>query len=193
MKIKTRRTPEQIANKDEEPIPVPAGSKVDKFQTQKDLRTEDELALDKLYRDEVKWREAQVAKVFREGRGRTGAPTRITEQVIKDLEVLARIGLAQIAMAKSIGVAETTLIQWMKRDTELSKRVKIAREKGKAVLVNSIYGHGRKNWQATAWLLERMYRSEFALDKHKVEVTGQGGKAIIFKVEYEKLPTEVKE
>jgi len=136
------------------------------------------------FQKELEWREKEVARVFQEGRGRTGRPTKLNELLTVDLEVLARIGLSDKAMAESVGLAPTTFIQWMKKNKEFSNRIKKAKNEGKSKLINCLYGHGQKNWQSIAWLLERCHRSEFALNQ-KVELTGKDGGALTFKVVYE--------
>ena len=135
------------------------------------------------YLKEIKWREEQVARVFREQTLKRGRPTKVNEQLIVNMEVLARIGLSEEAICNAVCVAHTTLIQWKKKNKELSKRLKEAREHGKSVLINSIFGHGVKNWQASAWLLERMHRQEFGQNQ-KVELTGKDSGPLIFKVVY---------
>uniref|UniRef100_A0A6M3LU64 Putative terminase n=1 Tax=viral metagenome TaxID=1070528 RepID=A0A6M3LU64_9ZZZZ len=134
---------------------------------------------------EIEWRDKEVARIFQQTRGRTGRPTKLNEQLITDLEVLARIGLSEKAMCESVMLSQDSYFRWKKRNKDFSERIKRARNTGKSKLVNSIYGHGRRNWQALAWLLERQYRDEYALDKQKVEVTGKSGGAIVFKVVYE--------
>jgi hypothetical protein len=133
---------------------------------------------------EIEWREKAVAKVFREGRNRGGRPTKLTELVIRDAEILARIGLSERAIAESLMIDQGTLLNWLKKSPEFFNRLKKARNEGKAKLVNSIYGHGQKNWMAHAWILERMYREEFALDKQKIELTGASSGPITFSVVY---------
>lgn len=140
---------------------------------------------------EIEWRDREVARVFKEGRNRGGRPTKLNELIIRDLEVLARIGLSEKAMAQSVGIDPVTLDNWLKKDEGFFNRIKRARNRGKAVLLNSIYGHGQKSWQASAWILERMYREEFSLNQ-KVELTGKEGGPITFRVIYENRKESVK-
>jgi hypothetical protein len=133
---------------------------------------------------EIEYRDREVARLFASARKRKGRPTKLTEQLIVDMEVLARIGLSESAIANSVKVNESTLIKWKEKNKDFSNRLKTARENGKSVLVNSILGHGLKSWQATAWILERMHREQFALNQ-KVEVTGASGGPITFNVKYE--------
>lgn len=133
---------------------------------------------------ELEWREKEVARVFREGRGRRGRPSRISEPLIRDMEVLARIGLSETAICESVRLESSTFMSWKKKNKEFRDRINEARECGKAVLINSIFGHGRKNWQAHAWMLERMHRNDFGANQ-KVELTGKGGGEVVFKVVYE--------
>lgn len=130
-------------------------------------------------------RDQLIAQMFRESR-KKGRPSRFSEETTRDLEVLARIGLSYKAMAESIMVDESTLMGWLKKNPEFAARITKARSFGKAALVNSLFGHGIKNWQAHAWLLERMHRGEFALP-NKVELTGKDSGPVVFKVVYEDL------
>ena len=156
-----------------------------KREQEKQERVDKELA------EEIEWRDREVARIFKEGRKR-GRPTKITEQVIRDAEVLARIGLSERAIAESLMVSHETFTNWLKKNKEFFNRLKVARNTGKSKLVNSIYGHGQKNWQALAWLLERQYRSEFALDKQKLEISGKAGESLTFNVTYKESPKNVK-
>lgn len=130
-------------------------------------------------------RDELIGQMFRESRKR-GRPSRLSEETTRDLEVLARIGLSYKAMAESIMVDESTLMGWLKKNPEFAARITKARSYGKAALVNSLFGHGVRNWQAHAWLLERMHRSEFALAS-KLELTGKDSGPITFKVVYEDI------
>ena len=139
---------------------------------------------DKATIEEIEWREREVARVFQERRKGAGRPTKLTEQVIKDLEVLARIGLSEKAMCESLMLPLTTFNKWKKRNKAFTERLMKARNVGKSKLVNSLYGHGVKNWTAHAWLLERCFRSEFGQNQ-KVELTGKDSGPLVFKVIYE--------
>lgn len=150
----------------------------------KDEKTDENALKNDEYKQELEWREKEVARVFREGRNRGGRPTKLNESVMRDAEVLAHIGLSENAIAQSLMVSERTLKNWIKKNKEFFTRIKRAREKGKSVLVNSIYGHGQKNWTALAWLLERQYFSEYGL-KQKMELTGDKGSPLTFVVRYE--------
>ena len=64
--------------------------------------TETDLALERAYQEEIEWRDTQVAKTFRETlKNKGGRPTKLTEQIAQNLEILARIGLSEKAMALS--------------------------------------------------------------------------------------------
>lgn len=151
--------------------------KKDKSKEKDDINDE-ELA------KEIAWRDEKVGQVFANARGRRGRPSKLTESLVVDMLVLARIGLSESAIANSVMIDESTLIKWKQKNKVFNNRLKNAREQGKAVLVNSIFGHGRKNWQSLAWILERMHREQFALNQ-KVELTGAAGGPITFNVKYE--------
>ena len=118
-------------------------------------------------------------KKARKKKGKKGQPTKLSEEITRDMEVLARIGVGKNAICESVGITYQTYDNWMEKDESFALRMNQARNKGKTVLINSIFGAGRRNWQAHAWLLERQYRSEFALDKTKLEVTGKDDSPLI--------------
>ncbi len=157
-------------------------------KTQKDTTKEEKSKLketiDKATLEELEWREREVARVFKEGKKRTGRPTRMTEQLIQDLEVLARIGLSEKAMCESVMLPVETFYKWKKRNKAFTERLMKARNTGKSKLLNSLYGHGVSSWQSHAWLLERMYRTEFGQNQ-KVELTGKNSGPVVFRVVYE--------
>lgn len=71
--------------------------------------------------------------------------------------------------AQKEGITERTFWNWMSRGEEAKsgkyfqffQAIKKAQEEAKSDIVKEIKGHGKKNWQALAWLLERMYPKEF--------------------------------
>lgn len=133
---------------------------------------------------EIQYRETQVVKAFQDIGKRKGRPTRLTEQLMQNMEVLARIGLSEESICNAVKLHPSLLTRWKNKNPEFSSRLNTARETGKAILVNSIFGHGLKNWTAHAWLLERQYRHEFGQNQ-KVELTGKDSGPLVFKVVYE--------
>jgi len=133
---------------------------------------------------EVLFREKEIARLFSEGRKRAGRKSKLTEAIAKDIEILARIGLSEGSIAESIKVDPSTLSRWIAKNAEFRNRLRSAKNEGKCVLVNSILGHGVKSWQATSFLLERLYRTEFAAVQ-KVELSGPNSGPITFTVKYE--------
>ncbi len=125
--------------------------------------------------EEIRWRDQEIGKLFKKARKKKrGQPTKLSEDIIRDMEVLARIGIGKLAICESVGITYQTYDNWMEKDENFALRMNQARNKGKTVLLNSIFGAGKRNWQAHAWLLERQYRSEFgAPEKTKLEVTGK--------------------
>ena len=127
--------------------------------------------------EEIKWRDEEIGNLFKKARKKKtkrGQPTKLSEDIIRDMEVLARIGIGKNAICDSVGIVYQTYDNWMQENEDFAYRMHRARNKGKTVLLNSIFGAGKRNWQAHAWLLERQYRSEFgAPDKTKLEVTGK--------------------
>lgn len=81
------------------------------------------------------------------------------------------------------GIHESTFYNWMKKGEESKTQrgiyyeffesIKKAQEEGKNHLVRGIQEHGKKNWQAMAWLLERKYPHEFGRRENvKMEHSG---------------------
>ena len=157
--------------------------------TPKDKSVEDQgkkIDVDELQK-EVVFREKEIARLFSEGRKRAGRKSKLTEAIAKDIEILARIGLSEGSIAESIKVDPSTLSRWIAKNAEFRNRLRSAKNEGKCVLVNSILGHGVKSWQATSFLLERLYRTEFAAVQ-KVELSGPNSGPITFTVKYEDKP-----
>jgi len=163
----------KIEPKPKEPLKK-LNSKIVKKINIKQSKEEADTSLSELDK-ECQWREKEITRIFKEERNRGGRPTKFSPEVMRDAAILARLGCSYVNIADSLMIDYSTLMDWINKNEEFSLTIKRAREKGKDVLVNSILGHGRKQWQATAWILERMHRKDFALDKTKVELTGKDG------------------
>lgn len=99
------------------------------------------------------------------------AKSKLTEElcdkICKDIQQGGTLKYA----AMHNGITEQTFYNWMKRGQESKTQtgkffeffesVKRAQEDGKTRLISKIEMHGERNWQALAWLLERMYPDEF--------------------------------
>ena len=65
--------------------------------------------------------------------------------------------------AQLSGISPATFYEYMNQYTEFSDKVQEAISKSKEKLIKSIIKHGKTNWQAHSWLLERRYPQEYAL------------------------------
>lgn len=77
--------------------------------------------------------------------------------------------------AESVGVSVRTVRNAMRSDPKFFLGVKKARKTGKIKLIRRV--NDAKCWQSAAWMLERMYGSEFGR-KERHEHTGRNGGAI---------------
>lgn len=109
-------------------------------------------------------------------------PVEITDNQLRQAEVLAGLGLTQKQIAYIIGVPERT---WTRKKRE--KRVLAAAEKGKATaqfkLSNKLFEEAMKgNIAALIWIEKTRFGWS---EKVRQEVSGAGGGPVILKVEYE--------
>lgn len=108
---------------------------------------------------------------------------KLTESDITQIEELANSGLKEKDIAAVIGYHENYFSEVVKHIPEVSEALKKGRLKLKKYLIGKILKSGvdSKFWTANAWLLERIFRDEFA-PVNKLEHTGEDGKAIRFEV-----------
>lgn len=90
-----------------------------------------------------------------------GRKTKLTPEAREEIIKLAGVGLTDAAIAEYIGVGPDTFCVW-KRKPQFSQDLKKARQKKKAWLIEQIRKAGARQWQANAWLLERIWNSEFS-------------------------------
>ena len=95
-------------------------------------------------------------------RGR-GRPSKLTAEVIEQIERLIAAGVSGAEAAAAAGVPRTSFYRWMAAGGELRDRVERARAQSEAVLVVRIARAAeRGSWRAAAWLLERRYPERWA-------------------------------
>jgi len=73
------------------------------------------------------------------------------------------------------GVSHTFFYEWIKDDADFADTVKKAEAEAEAFHVDRIKLHSFRNWQASAWMLERRNPEEWG-KKDKVDVTSNGEK-----------------
>ena len=99
------------------------------------------------------------------------ARSKLTEELCENICKDIREGGTLKYSAMHNGITPRTLHNWMSRGENAKTenglyfhffhQVKKAQEDGKVRLIGKIEKHGERNWQALAWLLERMYPDEF--------------------------------
>jgi hypothetical protein len=129
--------------------------------------------------------EQELVLLYQRSQGRIGRPSKLDEQITRDLEMLSRLGLSDRSLADAVAIPVGTLERWKKKHKAFRERLKRAKTSGKSLLINSILGHGRRNWQAHAWLLERQYQDEFAISR-KVELSNDQKSPLRFRIIFDK-------
>jgi transposase-like protein len=91
-----------------------------------------------------------------------GRPTKLTPETQAGvIDVLRRCNSYETA-ANSIGIDSDTLRAWRKEHPEFSGMIKNARSEARQRCINGILEIAAKGqWQAYAWLLERLWPDEF--------------------------------
>lgn len=96
------------------------------------------------------------------------AKPKCTKRLIEEAAALKRQGMSNRDIAACVGINESTFYEWLKDADEnamhgkFAKALKEAEGEFKAALRDQIIKHGRKEWQANAWLLERTFPEEYA-------------------------------
>ena len=107
-----------------------------------------------------------------------GRPSKLTAQVIADLETAIRLGASDQDACGYAGIDRSTYYKWMQRGQRETKgeyvdfvdRVTRARTRGKVTLLATIEQAAKNgDWRAAAWKLERRDPSAYGpLVKHRV-------------------------
>lgn len=90
-----------------------------------------------------------------------------TKELIAEAVKLKKTGMSNKDMCSCLGINEATLYKWLgdpktPNHVELSKALKKTEGEFKAALRMRIIKKSSENWQAAAWMLERMYPDEYA-------------------------------
>lgn len=112
-----------------------------------------------------------------------GRRSKLTDELCEAICQNIREGNTLKYSVQSQGITEQTFYNWMEKGEksksktgkffEFFESIKKAREEGKNNLVKGIQKHGQNNWQALAWLLERMHPQEFGRQQ-RVEMEHSG-------------------
>jgi transposase len=100
-----------------------------------------------------------------------GRPSKLNDELCQAICKNISQGNTLTYSVQKEGLSYQSFLNWMKKGEESKTQsgkffeffeaIKKAQEEGKNSLVTGIREHGKKNWQAMAWLLERMYPNEF--------------------------------
>lgn len=90
-----------------------------------------------------------------------------TPELVEDAVKLKKNGMSNVDIAACVGVGKSTFYGWLAdpqtdTETELLERLKESEAEFKGALRGRIIAKSRDNWQAAAWMLERMYPEEYA-------------------------------
>ncbi|BER92698.1 transposase [Atrimonas thermophila] len=100
-----------------------------------------------------------------------GRRTKLTPELIERARELKARGLSNEALAAALGISEGTFYNWKskaeKRKSgvflEFLEAIKKGEREFEAACVNGIFEQGQKgNWQALAWLLERLFPERYS-------------------------------
>ncbi len=110
-----------------------------------------------------------------------GRPSKLNDNLCNAISKNIAEGNTLRFSVEKEGVTYRTHCNWMERGEKAKSgkffhyfhSIKKAEEEGKNFLVRGIKEHGKKNWQAMAWLLERKYPHEFGRRENvKMEHSG---------------------
>ena len=107
------------------------------------------------------------------------AKSKFNSEMLVEIEKYAALGLWIQDIANIIGYNATYFYEAKKIHPEIDEAIKKGRSKLKAKLLSEIRTAGGKQWQANAWLAERLWQDEFAV-KQKLEHSGGIGFHVSF-------------
>ena len=86
-----------------------------------------------------------------------------------------KIGTPKRYAAMASGLSEAQFYVWVEKYPEFAEAVKSAEAEAVQMHVARVTKAAEKQWQASAWMLERRFRDDFAL---RQEITGKDGEPI---------------
>ena len=92
------------------------------------------------------------------------------KETTKELVDFISCGMSNKSACSACNIGENTFYEWMKKG-EFSKRIKEAHGEFKKLHLGRISkaSENEKQWQASAWMLERCVPDEFAVSKVQIE------------------------
>ena len=94
--------------------------------------------------------------------GRKLTITKLSEQDLETAKEALELGMPISRIPKLLGISNTAFDRLLKRSNGLSEVFLSCKERGVKKHLANIARHGERNWQASAWLVERTNGSEFA-------------------------------
>jgi hypothetical protein len=94
--------------------------------------------------------------------GKPGRPTKRTPKLIAELLKKLEAGSPINLACTALGISSVTFGEWRRIDPELGQRVEQAIACGLCEVVTRLREHGKENWGATAWELERRLPEVYA-------------------------------
>lgn len=116
---------------------------------------------------------------------KAGAKGKYTAEIVKTITDLIKGGCFVKNACEVAEISQETYYQWLKKP-EFSEAVKKAEAERKAGLIIKI--RKDSSWQSAAWMLERLYREDFA-PPVRHEITGKDGEPFTIQVVHEYLHT----
>ena len=89
-------------------------------------------------------------------------PYKMTPERVQIITEALGDGLTQKEASMLAGIDEDTLCNWKRNISDFSDKVALSAIDYKRKLMNSIREAGKKDWKASAWLLERKYKRDFS-------------------------------
>ena len=95
-----------------------------------------------------------------------GRPSKYTEALAQQIFEYIRDGLTQEDAACLAGISDSTFHRWKHENEDFREAIKKAWIANKHEHIKVVRAR-EKNWQASAWWLERRFQDEFALNRDK--------------------------
>lgn len=134
----------------------------------------------------TKKRKKYLRKLMNTKEKRLGRPPKISEDIIQEFKKVLPTCLFIESIGASLGLDRTTWKNWLKRGRREYTRLKVeaakpirkerlylrfyltyrkAIAKGEISLTKELKKHGKKHWQAIAFMLERRFQDRWGTDK----------------------------
>lgn len=122
-------------------------------------------------------------------------PTKLTPEIIEQICLFIENGNTNKDACYMAGISEAIFYLWLQKAKKLKKKskanaiyfellesIKKAESKFRAYHISIINTSAKRNWQASAWMLERRYPSEYGRRVTELQVGGIEETAIPIKI-----------